>query len=142
MKKKILKDYVKKNNKDFSSGLTGHSSHNRNGVNMIPGYLSQLEDISKKGDMLGDNKSGLLKDDQQYTSDSLSAKKKSAKKSTSKSQFSAIYDPNNVNLWGSHQPLSQKSINNTEILGMKERPGSNKRQTPSKKQHSKSSGKR
>lgn len=84
MKRKILKDYAKKNSKEFGGGLSSHSSHNRNGINMIPGYLSQLEDISKKGDLLGDAKSGNLKEDQQYTSESLSAKKKSGHKSNLK----------------------------------------------------------
>ena len=84
MKRKILKDYVKKNNKELNSVFSSHSIHNRNGVNMIPGYLSQLDDVAKKRDLLNDSKPGNLMEDQQYTSDSLSAKKKSGKKNGSK----------------------------------------------------------
>ena len=84
MKRKILKDYVKKNSKELNSGFSNHSMHNRNGVNMIPGYLSQLDDASKKKDLLGDSKSTNLKEDQQFVSESLSAKKKSGKKNISK----------------------------------------------------------
>ena len=54
-------------------------------------------------------------------------------------QFAVIYDPNNAGQWGNHQPLTQKSINTSEMVNIKERPGSNKRQTPSKKHHTKSS---
>ena len=141
MKRKILKDYVKKNNKELSANVA-QPSHHRNGAGVLSNYFSQIDDSSKRADMFTEAKSFSTKDeDFLYLSEGIGSKKKTAKKSNSKSQFMAIYDGQSSSQWNNPHPLTQKSINENGGLTTKERPSSNKRHTPSKKQGHKSSSK-
>lgn len=140
MKRKILQDYVKKNNKELNSNVA-KPSHQRNGNNLISGYFSHMEESNKRKDIIYDSKTFNGKDeDFMYLSEGVTTKKKS-KKSSNKSHLSAIYDAANGSHWNGHQPLSQKSVNTNGVTSLKERPSSNKKHTPSKKHASKSSGK-
>ena len=69
----------------------------------------------------------------------LSPKREQRSNGSSKAHVLAANDQINSNQQSDHIPLSQKSINLNE--GSKERPGSNKRVMPSKKQQLKSSSK-
>lgn len=53
MKRKILKDYVKKNGKDINSSMA-QPSHHRNAAGIMAGYFSQIEDPNKRKDLLTD----------------------------------------------------------------------------------------
>lgn len=67
--------------------------------------------------------------------------KRDLNKTSSKSHFMAVYDGAHSTHWNGNQPLSQKSINTNGPINLKERPGSNKKHTPSKKHVPKTSGK-
>ena len=139
MKKKILQDYVKKNTKEINSNVA-QPSHHRNGNNLINGYFSHHDDISKQKDIYHKPKTYSDKDDEFMYLNECGNSKKKHKKSSNKGNLSAIYDLNQGNNWNSQQPLSQKSINTNGSVNLKERPSSNKKHTPSKKHNSKSSG--
>lgn len=132
MKRKILQDYVKKNNKELN-GNVAQPSHHRNGASLITNYFSQKEDPIKRKDLMAENKMhNMNEEDLLYLSEGVNSKKKSSKQKSNKQHFAAIYDASQNGQWNSHQPLSQKSINANGGLSLKERPSSNKRQSPSK----------
>lgn len=125
MKRKILKDYVKKNNKELNNNVV-QPSHHRNGGGLISNYLSQLDDYERNKEKSRSNEADLI-----YSKDSSNMKKKSSKKAN-KEKLTAIYEGVQSH-WTNNQPLTQKSINTNQISSSKERPLSNKRSTPSKK---------
>jgi hypothetical protein len=134
MKRKIMKDYVKKNGKEISSKIP-HPSHHRNVDGPIGNHFSNIEDPLKKIDFMNDGKAFYTKDDDlMFSSEEEMPKKKIPKKSTVNSHFVGIYDASNSANWNTHQPLTQKSINTNNVINLKERPTSNKKHTPSKKQ--------
>lgn len=134
MKRKILKDYVKKNGKEMNTNVS-HPSHHRNGGGLISSYLTQLNEFDKNREVRHNARTFNNKEKELlYMSEG--AKKKQAKKAV-KDKFSVIYEtPSNGSSW-TNQPLTQKSIN-TNMPNTKDRPSSNKKHTPSKKSQPKS----
>lgn len=138
MKRKILKDYVKKNGKELVPGVV-NPSHHRNGGGLISNYLTQLDEYDKAKDARINSRTYSNKEKELlYMSEAINAKKKNQKK-PSKDKFNAIYEGPLNNHW-TNQPLSQKSIN-TNMVIPKDRPNSNKKHTPSKKSQPKSASK-
>jgi hypothetical protein len=133
MKRKIMKDYAKKNSKEIGTKVS-QPSHHRNGAGVMAGYFSINDMPFKRIDGSVEDLAFRTNDDDKPSKSE--TKKKSSKKSQSKNNFAAIYDPNQGANWASQQPLSQKSINTGEGFVPKERPNSNKRHTPSKKKSS------
>lgn len=136
MKRKIMQDYVKKNGKEIGSKIA-QPSHHRNSAGPAGNHFASAEDHLKRTDITNDGKVFYTKeDDLLFSSEEVAQLKKSSKKAPAKNHFSAIYEgSNNVN-WNTHQPLSQKSINTNGAISLKERPNSNKKHTPTKKQRS------
>jgi hypothetical protein len=133
MKRKILQDYVKKNSKEINNNVV-QPSHQRNGASLITNYFSQKDDSITRKDLITESKMHNMKDeDLLYLSEGVNSKKKmNSKQKSNKQHFAAVYDATQNGQWNSHQPLSQKSINTNGTLSLKERPNSNKRQSPSK----------
>jgi len=140
MKRKILKDYVKKNTKELHSNVA-QPSHHRNGGGLISNYLSQLDEYDKNKDARANSKIYSSKEKELlYLTEGMNSKKKQSKKAA-KDKFSSIYEAPQSNHWTNNQPLTQKSINTNVVSTSKERPNSNKRHTPSKKTQPKTSSK-
>ena len=144
MKKKILKDYVKKNNKEISANVA-QPSHHRNGANLMTNYFSQNDDQLKRKDLLSDAKSlNTKEDDLFYLTEGTTSKSKklSKNKNGNKQNYSAIYDSQGHQQFSSNQSLVQNSTSLSGAHILKERPHSNKRPSPQKKQISKTSSNR
>jgi len=135
MKRKILKDYVKKSSKELNNHVS-NANHHRNGGNLISNYLSQLDEGGRNKDNFDSKKFNSREEEIMYLSEGIPSnhkKKKSSKKTSNKHQYSAIYEGQQVNEWNHNRPLSQKSTNTNLISNSKERPSSYKKHTPSKK---------
>ncbi|CAI2372323.1 unnamed protein product [Moneuplotes crassus] len=130
MKRKIMKDYAKKSGKDGRPKVS-QPSHNRNTAGPISGYFSSQKEDLLKYDKHKDSKMFHPRDDDALFTNENPSKKKNGKKSGNKNNFAAIYDANSFGHWNTNQPMSQKSVNNAG-LSLKDRPGSNKKHTPSK----------
>ena len=99
MKRKILKDYVKKNGKDVHSNSISNPSHHRN-AGMISNYLTQLDDYDRAKEASHNSRTYSNKEKElMQVSEDINRKKKHVKKAV-KDKFSSIYDPNLSN--GAH----------------------------------------
>jgi hypothetical protein len=140
MKRKILKDYVKKNGKELHSNVA-HPSHHRNGNGgLISNYMTQLEDQEHKTEPRNNSRTFSSKEKElMYMSEGVNQKKKHGKKQN-KEMYNSMYEPQPNGSHWTNQPLTQKPIN-TNVPNSKERPNSNKKHTPSKKSQPKSASK-
>lgn len=133
---KIMKDYAKKNPKEIGAKIF-QPSHDRNEAGPMSGYFSQKEDIIKYEKIFHSKDKDLL-----FTNENPGLKKKGNKKNNknNKNIVSAIYDTNSFSQWNTHQPLSQKAVNNAGFV-LRDK-SNNKKHTPSKIKGSKNSSKK